>query len=326
MVEITKEYTNDLKSRLENENLSQKKLLQTANNSIRLDFNFENNAFIQKELQNYCNTLIASEPNYIFNDNFKINSLDDESWENMPDVFSGSPETLFTQPMLKRFDKIASDLEEIENNSMYLEKSNFNNEVEQIESIIESNRTALYQDPSLSISEKESLSDALFAAKSLVRPQVELLNVLASHVEIFDNAAGIIETNGQEEVNQSRRRTFFGKLIRAVARVAIAITAVTVATAIIVVGAKVLIPASKFAMKVKAKGVAKSIFKGVGKKETQIRGNGIPNAVYAGKFVTPGSLYFGGIGGVVKSGLKWNDDMSLKKWYKEFDFKTKAKP
>ena len=42
--------------------------------------------------------------------------------------------------------------------------------------------------------------------------------------------------------------------------------------------------------------------------------------------MTPGSLYFGGIGGVVKSGLKWNDDMSLKKWYKEFDFKTKAKP
>lgn len=90
MVEITKEYTNDLKSRLENENLSQKKLLQIANNSIRLDFNFENNAFIQKELQNYCNTLIASEPNYIFNDNFKINSLDDESWENMPDVIRKS--------------------------------------------------------------------------------------------------------------------------------------------------------------------------------------------------------------------------------------------
>lgn len=322
MVEITKEYTNDLKSRLENENLSQKKLLQIANNSIRLDFNFENNAFIQKELQNYCNTLIASEPNYIFNDNLKINSLDDESWENMPDVFSGSPETLFTQPMLKRFDKIASDLEEIENNSMYLEKSNFNNEVEQIESIIESNRTALYQDPSLSISEKESLSDASFAAKSLVRPQVELLNVLASHVEIFDNAAGIIETNGQEEVNQSRRRTFFGKLIRAVARVAIAITAVTVATAIIVVGAKVLIPASKFALKVK--GVAKSIFKGFGKKVPAKSVTG--QTVYIkGSFVTPGSLYFGGLAGVVKSGLKWDDDMSLKYWYKEFEYKTKAK-
>lgn len=322
MVEITKEYTNDLKSRLENENLSQKKLLQIANNSIRLDFNFENNAFIQKELQNYCNTLIASEPNYIFNDNLKINSLDDESWENMPDVFSGSPETLFTQPMLKRFDKIASDLEEIENNSMYLEKSNINNEVEQIESIIESNRTALYQDPSLSISEKESLSDASFAAKSLVRPQVELLNVLASHVEIFDNAAGIIETNGQEEVNQSRRRTFFGKLIRAVARVAIAITAVTVATAIIVVGAKVLIPASKFALKVK--GVAKSIFKGVGKKVPAKSVTG--QTVYIkGSFVTPGSLYFGGLAGVVKSGLKWDDDMSLKYWYKEFEYKTKAK-
>jgi len=303
MVEITKEYTNDLKSRLENENLAQKKLLQIANNSIRLDFNFENNAFIQKELQNYCNTLIASEPNYIFNDNFKINSLDDESWENMPDAFSGNAETLFTQPMLKRFDKIASDLEEIENNSMYLEKSNFNNEVEQIESIIESNRTALYQDPSLSISEKESLSDALFAAKSLVRPQVELLNVLASHVEIFDNAAGIIETNGQEEVNQSRRRTFFGKLIRAVARVAIAITAVTVATAII---------------------VAKSIFKGVGKKVPAKSVTG--QTVYIkGSFVTPGSLYFGGLAGVVKSGLKWDDDMSLKYWYKEFEYKTKAK-
>jgi hypothetical protein len=207
---------------------------------------------------------------------------------------------------------------------MYLEKSNFNNEVEQIESIIESNRTALYQDPSLSISEKESLSDALFAAKSLVRPQVELLNVLASHVEIFDNAAGIIETNGQEEVNQSRRRTFFGKLIRAVARVAIAITAVTVATAIIVVGAKVLIPASKFALKVKAKGVAKSIFKGVGKKVPAKSVTG--QTVYIkGSFVTPGSLYFGGLAGVVKSGLKWDDDMSLKYWYKEFEYKTKAK-
>jgi hypothetical protein len=323
IINITENRTNELKKIIKNNEYSSNHTNKELNISFSAQ-NFQQNGFVENEIRNYCNSLIAAEPNFLFNDNFTINTAVSENWDGLPNVFSGNAESLFSHPILTRFDNISQELEVIENNTKYLDKTNFTEEVQQIEAIFQNHSNAVNTDPLLSSSEKEALIDALMAAKSLVKPQMEYFNVLANYIETPNIGIGV-QSDTDHEINQSRKRTFFGKLVRAVTRVVLTIAAVTVATAIIVVGAKMIVPASKFAMKVKAKGLSKSIFQGVGKKVTKIHGNGLPNTVYTGKFVTPGSLYFGSIAGVVKSSLKWDSDLSLKKWYKEFDFKTKAK-
>jgi hypothetical protein len=118
-----------------------------------------------------------------------------------------------------------------------------------------------------------------------------------------------------------------GKLLRAVGRVAIAVAAVTIASAILVKAALIIKPVAKiFASKVKAAGgFKKAVWKGVKKKYTTPNFTTGVMETFTGGLTTIGSLSLGVGTGIIKASMKWNDDMSLKYWYKEFDFKTKGK-
>jgi hypothetical protein len=104
-------------------------------------------------------------------------------------------------------------------------------------------------------------------------------------------------------------------------REAKAMTQAVVAVLVVKV-APLIAGASKFALKIKMKGTLKSVLFGVKKKVSGTIG-GIPITVKGGLYM-PGSLILGAGGGVIKACTKWDKDMSLKTWYKEFEFKGKT--
>ncbi|MBX9782759.1 MAG: hypothetical protein K2X48_05610 [Chitinophagaceae bacterium] len=303
MVEITNNQTKVLKEKIAS---------LVASNARMSSVEYDN--FVRENIEQYCNSLVAAEPTYVFNDNFQVNVLDTENWDNQPNVYSGDALTLLPQPILSRFDALADDLEAFENNPIYDNEVNLENGATQIETILQNHINTINLDPNLHFVDKQGISDALNAAKQLVRPELDYFKTLAT---------GAISLG--QDISEWRRRTFFGKLIRAVARVAITVVAVAVVTAVLIKGAVLIAPMSKFAVKVGVKGFGKSVFTGVGKTVTK-KITGLPTLSYTGKFVSPGALYFGGIAGVVKASTKWDEDMSMKYWYKEFDFKFKGKP
>jgi len=216
--------------------------------------------------------------------------------------------------LLTRFDAVADQLEAIDNNPIYDNETNLNNGGVEMENILQSQINSINNDASLSIVDKQGLSDAFQAAKELIQPEIGYFRTLAEGAQALN-----------QDINTWRGRTFFGKLIRAVARVAIAVVAVAVVTAIIVKGAPLIAAGGKFAAKIAAKGATKSILFGVGKKVAVTNVLGMTSTITGG-LVMPGALYFGGVAGVVKASTKWDTDMSMKYWYKELDFKFKAKP
>ena len=184
-----------------------------------------------------------------------------------------------------------------------------------MENILQNQINSINSDVTLSLIDKQGLTDAFLVAKALIQPEIAYFRTLAEGAQALNQDMNTWRAN----------RTFKGKLIRAVARVAITIVAVAVITAVIVKAAPLVAAGSKFTLKIGAKGAMKSILFGVGKKV--IYTNALKMAAaHTGGLVMPGALYFGGITGVDKASTKWCTDMSMKYWYKDLDFKFKAKP
>ena len=303
MVEITKQQTVKLKQKIE---------ALTSQNVRMTNAQYEN--FVRENIEEYSQALIDAEPNYVENNNFQINQIDPENWTGEPNIYSGDAESALPNILLTRFDAVADQLEAIDNNPIYDNESNLNNGGIEMENILRNQINSINNDASLSTIDKQGLSDAFQAAKELIQPEIGYFRTLAEGAQALN-----------QDINSWRGRTFFGKLIRAVARVAITVVAVAVVTAIIVKGAPLIAVGSKFALKIGAKGATKSILFGVGKKVTYTNALGMA-AAHTGGLVMPGALYFGRITGVVKASTKWDTDMSMKYWYKELDFKFKAKP
>lgn len=96
-----------------------------------------------------------------------------------------------------------------------------------------------------------------------------------------------------------RKRSFFGRVIRAVARVDIAVVAVAVLTAVVVKTAG--LAGAKFAAAYKGKGLAKKLLLGV----TKTR-----KASKTFKWYSATSVGLGP--GIVKAAQSWDDNMLLK--------------
>lgn len=303
MVEITKQQTAKLKQKIE---------ALTAQNVRMTNSQYEN--FVRENIEEYSQALIDAEPNYVENNNFQINQIDPENWTGEPNIYSGDAVSALPTSLLNRFDAVADQLEAIDNNPIYDNETNLNNGGVEMENILQTEINSINNDASLSTVDKQGLSDAFLAAKELIQPEIGYFRTLAEGAQALN-----------QDINTWRGRTFFGKLIRAVARVAIAVVAVAVVTAIIVKGAPLIAAGGKFAAKIAAKGATKSILFGVGKKVAVTNVLGMTSTITGG-LVMPGALYFGGIAGVVKASTKWDTEMSMKYWYKELDFKFKAKP
>lgn len=303
MVEITKQQTVILKEKIE---------ALKASNTRMTNSQYED--FVRNSIEEYSEALISSEPNYVENNNFQINAIDNENWNGEPDVYSGDAESALPASLLTRFDGVADQLQALDDNPIYDNQTNLNSGGIEMENILQNQINSINNDATLSAIDKQGLSDAFQAAKELIQPEIGYFNVLADGAQSLN-----------QDINTWRNRTFMGKLIRAVARVAIAVVAVAVVTAIIVKGAPLIAAGGKFAAKILAKGATKSILFGVGKKVAVTNALGLTSTITGG-LVMPGALYFGGIAGVVKASTKWDTDMSMKYWYKEFDFKFKLKP
>jgi hypothetical protein len=303
MVEITKLQTVKLKQKIE---------ALTAQNLRMTNAQYEN--FVRQNIEEYSQALIEAEPNYVENNNFQINQIDTEDWTGEPNIYSGDAESALPNTLLTRFDAVADQLEAIDNNPIYDNESNLNNGAIEMENILQAQINSINNDASLSTIDKQGLSDAFQAAKELIQPEIGYFRTLAEGAQALN-----------QDITTWRGKTFWGKLLRAVARVAIAVVAVALVTAMVVYGAPLLAASSKFALKIAAKGATKSILFGVGKKVTYTNALGMA-ITHAGGLVMPGALYFGGVTGVVKASTKWDTDMSLKYWYKELEFKFKAKP
>ena len=306
MVAITKQQTEKLKQKID---------ALIAQNASMTSAQYQN--FVRENIEEYSQALIEAEPNYVENNNFQINQIDTENWTGEPNIYSGDAVSSLPNTLLTRFDNVADQLEAIDNNPIYDNESNLNNGGIEMENILQNQINSINSDASLTAIDKQGLSDAFLAAKELIQPEIGYFRTLAEGAQSLN-----------QDMNTWGHRTFFGKLIRAVARVAIAVVAVAVVAAIIVKAAPLVASVgSKFVGKIGIQGAAKSILFGV--KKTVIAT--APNAAgiipsITGGLVMPGALMFGGIVGVVKASTKWDTDMSMKYWYKEVDFKFKLKP
>lgn len=271
------------------------------------------NGFVRSTIETYVGRLIESEPEHLENNNLQVNKVDPEEaqWSNNTDVYGGSVEQVLPAHLLARIDKLAIRLDAIVESPFYDIESNMTAGAAEIENVIQNEISDINKDITLNVEEKEMLATACIAAKSMVQPQLGFFKTLATGAELLG-----------EDMENFRRRSFFGRLIRAVARVAIAVVAVAIVAVLIVKAAPIIAGASKFALKIKMKGTLKSVLFGVKKKVTGTIG-GLPLTVKGGLYM-PGALLLGGSGGVIKAALKWDTDMSLKTWYKEFELKGKV--
>ena len=77
MVSITKQQTAILKQKINELNASNTRMT-----------NHEYNNFVRDNIELYSEALIESEPNYIENDSFQINQIDDENWDGESNVYT----------------------------------------------------------------------------------------------------------------------------------------------------------------------------------------------------------------------------------------------
>lgn len=268
------------------------------------------NGFVRSTIETYVGRLIESEPKHLENNNLQVNKVDPEEaqWSNNPDVYGGSVEQVLPAHLLARIDKLAIRLDAIVENPFYDIQSNMNAGAAEIENVIQNEISDINKDITLNVEEKEMLATACMAAKSMVQPQLGFFKTLATGAELLG-----------EDMENFRRRSFFGRLIRAVARVAIAIVAVAVVAVLVVKLAPIIAVGSKFAIKIGGKSLIKKVLFGVSKKGVSSFGTMVKGGLYM-----PGSLLLGGSGGIIKAANKWDTDMSLKYWFKEFDFKGKV--
>ena len=270
------------------------------------------NVFVRENVERYCRELVALDPTFD-TDNMQINQVDTNPWGNDPTVFGGDVATVVPAAILTRFDAVADKLQVIEDNPLYNTDAHLNRGGVAMENILQTAINSIKNDPTLKLEDKQLLCDAFETAKALVQPKIAYFKTLAQGAEMLG-----------QDLTIWKKRSFFGKVIRAVARVAIAVVAVTIVTALIIKAAPlVLAKYSLLAAKIKSKGALKSSLLGVGKKgKYTIGGASVP--LPAGTSI-PSSLWLSGPAGVLKAGIKWDTDMSLKHYYKEFDLKFKVK-
>lgn len=165
--------------------------------------------------------------------------------------------------------------------------------------------------------DKDAMMVALDAAKQLVAPQANFLNALVQYSI----------AHGSDPNTTWRQRTLFGKILRAVARVAIMVAVTAIVTAAVIKTAGALAPVgSKLALKIKGKSLANLAFKGVKYKGTTSIAGG-STAPIVGGFSMPGAIITGGITGVISAVQKFNYEMPYNgDYWNEIKFYAKPKP
>ena len=268
------------------------------------------NSFVRGTIETYVGKLIESDPERLQNDNLQINKVDanESEWSNNQNVYGGNVETILPPHIIARLDKLTLRLDAIIDNPFYEMEININAGATEIENVLQGEITDINNDLTLNPEEKDILTVACMTAKAMVMPQLGFFKTLATGADLLG-----------EDMENFRRRGFWGKLIRAVARVAIAIVAVAVVAVLIIKLAPIIAVGSKFALKIGTKGILKKALFGVSKKGISSAGVMIKGGLYM-----PSSLLLGGSGGIIKAADKWDTDLSLKYWYKEFDFKGKV--
>jgi hypothetical protein len=197
------------------------------------------------------------------------------------------------------------------------QQDNLSNAIYDIQSVIDQEKHKVDQIVGLAQIDKDALKAALQGARDLAGPQAEYLNALAE-------ASFAMGVDPNIHWRQSR---FLGRVLRAVARVAIMVVAAAVVTAAIIKTAGLIAPAaSKLALKIKGKSLTNLAFKGVKYKgTTKLAGVGTRTVV--GGFAMPGALVTGGAYGVINAYQKWNKPMPADgNWWNEFKISVKIYP
>jgi hypothetical protein len=255
--------------------------------------------FFTESINEHCNTLLSLDPQHVFNDGFVWQSPTMPSMFFEPDAISGDPAFMNT-PETKHLESLDVRLRQIESQAVNSE-ADVNAQITQMEGALDAEISSVIADPSMDMLSKQESIDALFGTRQMLRSEANYLQTLMS-VTDPDNGQNIIEL-------QQRKRSFLGKLVRAVARVAIAVVAVTVVTALVVKTGG--LASVKFAAAIKKTG---SFWNGV------LYGVKVKSGVG-----TYSSLVLGGVYGAINATTKWEKDMSIEKWYNEFKITIKPK-
>ncbi|MCL6462356.1 MAG: hypothetical protein I4O51_10880 [Flavobacterium micromati] len=288
MVTITNEQTKILQSEIE--------VLAARKAKMRIG-QYDN--FVRGHMEQYVGRLIESEQDLIIDGPLQINKVDLDNWDGQPNVFGGDVETVLPPHILQRLDKLTTKLEALENNPIYDNAANVNSGGVEMENILQNEINDINNDLTLTDEDKQSLAGLCLAASALVQPEINYFRTIEMGAEILG-----------DNMENFKRRSAFGRIIRAVARVVIAVVAVAILTVIVVKtgGLASVALAKKYA----GGGLVKKLLFGVTKTA--------PSKLL--KWY--GAIPLGLGSGVVKASDKWDTDMSLKTWYKEFDFKAKA--
>lgn len=291
------------------------KIVELKSRNARLSAE-QQNEFIDGAVHNYCNQLIELEPQSVFNDNFQWNAPF-EDFGSGPDVLETDPSAILPTTFTNVFQSLENRIVAIESNPMYDQEINFNDGMAQIQNALTQEIGSINSISNMHPLDKEAMTVALDGAKQLVAPQAAFLNSLVQASFALGNDPNVTW----------RQRTLFGKILRAVARVAIMVAVTAVVTAAVIKSAGALAPVgAKFALKIKGKTLANLAFKGVKYKgTTPLAGGG--TASITGGFSLPGALITGGIMGAISAVQKFNSELpSNGNYWNEIKFYAKAKP